>query len=141
MIAFPIPKVPQALAHGLVLGLFLMMAVSARPVQAHALDGTWCSGDGRRITVDGTAVITPGGGRATGAYSQFAFSFKLPDGERPAGATIWMEPKGPNAARVSTVGRDQQGPPPHGLWHRCDVTSRLGQGGGEGAMVAGVAPS
>ncbi|MEM7222482.1 MAG: hypothetical protein AAF495_05855 [Pseudomonadota bacterium] len=99
-------------------GLFLPAFAAA-----HALDGAWCAGDGRRIVIAGNQVITPGGGHAHGAYSQRAFHFALPQGERPAGATIWMEPKGPDAARVSVVGPHEQGPPPHSLWRRCDATS------------------
>ncbi len=86
------------------------------------IDGSWCAEDGRRISVDGLAVMTPGGQPATGRYTARAFTFVLPAGEWQAGAEIWMEPKGSDAVRVSTLETGHQGPPPHGLWRRCRTT-------------------
>lgn len=93
------------------------------PAFAEGLDGQWCSPNGERITVEGSNVITPGGQQTTGAYNNGNFHFELPKPDRNAGAVIWMEPKSASTARVSTVSKYQSGPPPHGLWRRCDITS------------------
>lgn len=86
------------------------------------VDGSWCAADGRRISVDGLSVVTPGGQRATGRYSLRAFTFELPAGEWLAGAEVWMERKGADAVRVSTLSKGHEGPPPHDLWRRCRIT-------------------
>ena len=99
----------------------LFIAVGA--AHADGLDGMWCSLDGRRITIDGLDVITPGGQRTTGVYGKYDFSYPVPENERNAGAVIWMTLVGENTARVSTVSKEQREPPPHGLWQRCAYTS------------------
>ena len=107
------------------MGLFgLPLAAGAASLLAAAVnvDGSWCAADGRRIAVDGLAVVTPGGQQATGRYTARAFAFVLPEGEWLAGAEIWMEPKGVDAVRVSTLRETHQGPPPHDLWRRCRTT-------------------
>ncbi len=99
------------------------VSIGGKPAFADGLDGTWCSPNGQRISVDGPNVITPGGQQTTGAYSSKNFYFTLPAKEWNAGAVIWMELKSENTARVSTVSKTQNGPPPHGLWQKCDITS------------------
>ena len=102
---------------------FLLIIAAAAAAAAGGLDGIWCSPDGRRITVDGLDVITPGGQRTTGVYRQYVFSYAVPENERDAGAVIWMALVDENTARVSTVSKEQREPPPHGLWQRCAYTS------------------
>ena len=101
----------------------IVLAVVAGSAHANRLDGIWCSPDGRRITVDGLDVITPGGQRTTGVYGTHDFSFAVPENERDAGAVIWMKLVDENTARVSTVSNEPSEPPPHGLWRRCAYTS------------------
>ena len=103
----------------------LLIIIAAGPAQADGLDGIWCSPDGRRITVDGLAVVSPGGQPATGVYGTVDFSFPVPEGEPDAGAVIWMKLVDENTARVSTVSEQQGEPPPHGRWRRCAYTSSL----------------
>lgn len=100
----------------------LTLLAFAGPAQAGALDGTWCAPDGRRITVAGTDVLTPGGQRTTGAYNGQAFHFQVPPNEWDSGKSIWMVLKAPDSARVSTLAENQQGPPPHDRWRRCAAT-------------------
>ncbi len=100
----------------------LIFCAIAGPVRAGALDGTWCSPDGRRITVAGTSVLTPGGQRTSGIYNREAFHFLVPPNEWDAGKSIWMELKSPDSVRVSTLAENQQGPPPHDRWQRCAAT-------------------
>lgn len=105
-----------------ILCLFVV-SMGGGPAVAEGLDGHWCSPDGQRITVDGPNVITPGGQKTIGAYSNENFYFKLPEKEWHAGSVIWMELKSESTVRVSTVSKNQNGPPPHGLWKKCDITS------------------
>ena len=105
----------------------LLSVFAAVGTTAATLGGRWCASDGRTITVAGLAVLTPGGQKTVGRYSERAFSFVLPTGEWDAGKAIWMELKSPDSARVSVLSSEQLGPPPHDLWYRCGVTSRRGR--------------
>lgn len=105
--------------------LSLALSSAAAVAEADSLDGRWCSPDGRRITVTGLAVITPGGREVIGRYSQKAFAFVMPEREWDGGKTFWMELKTSNSARVSVQSPHHEGPPPHDLWRRCSDISNL----------------
>jgi len=88
-----------------------------------AINGAWCSPDGKRITIDGTTVTTPGGNTVTGEDRGRAFRFVLPDGEFDAGTEIWLELEDSGNLRVSRLKDTTLGPPPHDEWTRCDPVS------------------
>ena len=69
------------------LGLVLLAA----PAFADAIDGDWChKSDGRRFSIRGPEIVTPGGARLQGDYSRHAFSYAVPAPEPGAGKTVFM---------------------------------------------------
>jgi len=62
-----------------------------QPALADAIDGHWCRADGKRMAIDGPAIVTPGGHKITGDYSRHAFSYVVPPGEAGAGATVSIQ--------------------------------------------------
>jgi hypothetical protein len=52
---------------------------------ADAIDGNWCFADGRRLSIQGADLVTPGGKYMTGDYDRHAFAYVAPDGENSAG--------------------------------------------------------
>lgn len=86
--------------------------------RADAIDGHWCAADGRVMTIEGPAILTPGGHQITGEYSRHAFSYVVPVGEGPAGATVFMV-----LLNEETVELDPGDGGDHEIWHRCDVIS------------------
>jgi hypothetical protein len=60
----------------------------AHPAFADAIDGDWCRADGKRMTIRGPAIVTPGGQRTSGDYDRHSFSYVVPAGEAGAGATV-----------------------------------------------------
>ncbi len=78
-------------ALGVVSGLVaLALLAPAGPAQADAIDGHWCFADGRRLSIQGSDLVTPGGKRMTGEYDRHAFAYVVPDGEAGAGSTVFM---------------------------------------------------
>ena len=65
--------------------LLLAMAGAAR---ADAIDGDWCRGDGKRMSIQGPDIVTPGGHRIKGDYSRHAFNYVVPSGEAGAGEPV-----------------------------------------------------
>ena len=58
--------------------LFLVGAVSGvlfrfQPALADAIDGDWCRSDGKRMTIRGPAIVTPGGRQTNGDYNRHFF--------------------------------------------------------------------
>ncbi len=68
------------------LGFILLAA----PAFADAIDGDWCHGDGRRFSIRGPAIVTPGGKQMEGDYSRHAFNYVAPAPEPGAGKTVFM---------------------------------------------------
>lgn len=72
----------------LVLAFALMLLAS--PAFADAIDGNWCHNDGRRFSIRGPEIVTPGGKRMEGDYSRHAFTYTAPAPEAGAGQKIFM---------------------------------------------------
>ena len=63
----------------------------AQPAFADAIDGDWCRADGKRMTIRGPAIVTPGGQPTSGDYTRHSFSYVIPPGEAGAGATVSIQ--------------------------------------------------
>jgi len=83
------------------------------PAHADAIDGNWCRDDGKRMSIDGPAIVTPGGRKITGDYSRHAFSYVVPGGEPGAGATVSIQLLNEHLAHA------RQGSGPVEAWRRC----------------------
>ena len=68
----------------------LALLAPAGHAWADAIDGHWCFADGRRLSISGPDLVTPGGKRMTGEYDRHAFAYVVPGGEPGAGATVFM---------------------------------------------------
>jgi hypothetical protein len=64
---------------------FLVTATAAR---ADAIDGNWCRSDGKRMSIRGSEIVTPGGSKIMGDYSRHFFSYVVPPGEAGAGNKV-----------------------------------------------------
>lgn len=67
-----------------------LLALSGGAALADAIDGDWCHGDGRRLTIQGPDIVTPGGARLKGDYDRHRFSYVVPAPEPGAGGTVAM---------------------------------------------------
>lgn len=68
----------------------LGLTMLAGPAFADSIDGNWCYNDGRRFTIRGPEIVTPGGKRMEGHYSRHGFSYLVPAPEPGEGQTIVM---------------------------------------------------
>lgn len=74
----------------------LALSLLAGPAMADAIDGNWCHNDGRRFSIRGPAIITPGGKAMEGNYGRHDFSYVVPAPEPGTGETIFMTLMGEN---------------------------------------------
>jgi hypothetical protein len=86
----------------------------ACPAFADAIDGDWCRSSGERMSINGPAVVTPGGQQTSGDYSRHAFSYVIPPGEAGSGGTVFIQLLGEYLAhaRLGADGPVQE-------WRRC----------------------
>jgi hypothetical protein len=94
--------------------LGVLLCGMAQSALADAIDGDWCRADGRRMTIRGPAIVTPGGHQTTGDYTRHYFSYVIPQGEVGAGETVSIQLLGEYLAHARQ-GADS----PAQEWRRC----------------------
>lgn len=73
------------------LGVALALALIAGPALADRIDGDWCfMKDGRRFSISGPDIVTPGGKKMQGNYERHAFDYVVPAPEPGTGKTVFM---------------------------------------------------
>lgn len=103
-------------------GIYLVapavVAFNVSPALADAIDGNWCHLDGRRFTIRGPAITTPGGNQLQGNYERHYFSYPIPAAEPRAGETVFMTLMGEYLVHLR-VGKDAASAGPIEEWKRC----------------------
>jgi len=93
----------------------------AAPAFADAIDGNWCHTDGRRFSIRGPEIVTPGGRRMEGNYSRHGFSYTAPAPEPDAGKVVAMVLLNENTVQL------QRGEAPQETWVRCGPTVSMAE--------------
>ena len=65
-----------------------LAVLAAAPAHADAIDGDWCTADGKRMKIRGPAITTPGGKEIRGDYTRHSFVYVVPAGEQGEGETV-----------------------------------------------------
>jgi len=94
--------------------MLFVLGVMATPALADAIDGHWCHNDGRRFSIRGPEIVTPGGKQIEGNYSRHFFSYTVPSPEPGAGQVVEMSLLNENTVHLR-LGED--GTPE--TWVRC----------------------
>lgn len=95
----------------------LLATLQAGPAWADAIDGNWCSREGKSMSISGPQIVTPGGTRMKGDYDRHGFRYVVPAAERPAGAKVDMSLVDEETLHVRV------GAGPVKTWRRCKPTS------------------
>src|SRR5258708_3461798 len=98
----------------LILATALLFAAPTTAL-ADAIDGDWCSADGKHMTINGDDIPTPGGARIKGNYDRHAFDYVVPAGEAGSGETVNILLRGEYLA----VSRHWPADGPSKEWRRC----------------------
>ena len=98
------------------------------PALADAIDGNWCHNDGRRLSIRGPEIVTPGGKKMEGNYSRHWFSYVAPAPEPGAGETIFMTLLNENTVQLR-VGQAASGSLEQ-VWVRCAPSISRAHGSG-----------
>ena len=99
-------------AVGVFLGLTFVTLFSG-VARADAIDGDWCHGDGRRLSINGPDIVTPGGAHLKGDYDRHHFTYVVPSSEPDAGATVAMVLQSEIQMRLKPPAGEEQ------TWRRC----------------------
>ena len=94
------------------------VVMQSMPAHADAIDGDWCSEDGRHLSIQGSKIVTPGGTRMEGTYLRHSFLYVTPSNEAEAGQEVSMQLLSETAVNVRV------GPTaPYRVWRRCTETT------------------
>jgi hypothetical protein len=85
------------------------------PALADAIDGNWCHSDGRKFSIQGSNIVTPGGKHMQGNYSRHYYSNVPVAPERGAGTTAAMTLVNENTVHIR-YGESNDAPE---VWLRC----------------------
>jgi hypothetical protein len=95
----------------------ILALITSLPAHADKIDGEWCASDGKRLSIDGPAITTPGGIRIKGNYSRHHFSYVVPERETGAGDTVEMSLQNENEVLILPhPGAELE------LWRRCPAS-------------------
>ena len=97
-----------------------VLLASATSAYADAIDGHWCFTDGKRISIQGPAIVTPAGSHIQGDYSRHFFSYVVPQAEPGAGQTTSLTLLNEDMMRLNigaTPMHSYDGP--GDVWRRC----------------------
>ena len=101
-------------AAGAIIGLSPGLAL------ADAIDGNWCSAEGKRMSIEGPAIVTPAGTQTHGDYSRHYFTYQVPPSDPGAGQTVYMALLNENTVRLTMATDAQKAQQtPAEVWHRC----------------------
>jgi len=100
----------QSIGSGLIL-----LIITSNIASADAIDGDWCRADGKRMSIHGPTIITPGGRYIRGEYSRHAFSYVIPQGETDAGEQVSITLLSEYLAHAR---QGKENAPVH-VWNRC----------------------
>jgi hypothetical protein len=87
----------------------------AAPARADVIDGDWCRGDGRSMSIRGPQIVTPGGKTIQGDYTRHSFAYVIPAGEAGEGDSVSMILRNEFLVHVRQGGADA----PVQEWRRC----------------------
>ena len=93
----------------------------AGPALADAIDGDWChQASGRRFSIRGPQIVTPGGKHMAGDYSRHWFNYVVPAPEPGAGKTVFMQLLDENTVHLRLGEQTAANPE---TWIRCSPTT------------------
>ncbi|MBM3531897.1 MAG: hypothetical protein FJX60_02525 [Alphaproteobacteria bacterium] len=95
-------------------GAIVLVALVAAEARADAIDGQWCTIDGKRIDINGPRIRTPGGTQMLGDYDRHGFRYVVPAAEAGAGGTVVMRLINDNVMQLTPPGSSAAQ-----VWNRC----------------------
>ncbi|HMQ57508.1 MAG TPA: hypothetical protein PKE65_03065 [Rhizobiaceae bacterium] len=100
------------------LAVSLALTLAAR---ADAIDGDWCSAEGKHLRIDGPKIAIPSGAEISGEYNRHGFRYVGPAGDPEEGQEIVMRQQSEEEMTLRRKIGDALQPPE--TWRRCQTVS------------------
>lgn len=112
------------MARAAIAPLAAVVLLPTTPARADAIDGDWCSRDGRSLSIRGPEITKPGGTRMQADYDRHHFHYVVPAAEPGAGQHVFMTLRGEYLVHLRIGADAPAAAAPIQEWRRCaPVTS------------------
>jgi hypothetical protein len=78
----------------LITAVFAFAIPVSNAARADAIDGNWCSPDGKFLSIEGPRIVTSGGTTTQGNYDRHHFHYVIPASDPGAGQQVFMTLRG-----------------------------------------------
>lgn len=96
-----------------------LFLVTASPAFADSIDGSWCTKDGKHLSINGPEITLPNDTKIQGDYRRHEFLYTTPVGDTDAGSKIYMRLFSEDAMNSYHIKDDQAVDPI--AWERCAI--------------------
>ncbi len=98
-----------------------LATVLSCPAAADAIDGDWCGPDGKRLSIEGTEITTPGKATVQGEYNRHEFIYVAPQQDEDAGQKVFLRQLDEEQMHFYHMAGENLSVPE--LWKRCQIIS------------------
>jgi hypothetical protein len=107
----------------LVLVTAAFISASKQAAVADRIDGTWCSPEGKSVSIVGPNVVTSRGTAVDANYNRHHIDYAIPAGEPDEGGTFRADQLNDNQIRVVLTGADGEPKGEAQIWTPCKPVS------------------
>ncbi|HKJ62034.1 MAG TPA: hypothetical protein VKA94_08565 [Hyphomicrobiales bacterium] len=101
----------------------IMTCASTQAALADRIDGTWCSPDGKSVSVDGPRVTTSHGNAVDANYNRHHIDYTIPAGEPDEGDQFRADQLNDNQIMVVLFGAGGEPKGEAEIWTQCKPVS------------------
>jgi hypothetical protein len=101
----------------------VVLFTSTQAALADRIDGTWCSPDGKSVSVDGPNVVTSRGNAIFANYNRHHIDYIIPAGEPDEGSQFRADQLNDNQIRVVLIGAGGEPKGEVEIWTPCKPVS------------------
>jgi hypothetical protein len=66
----------------------VVLCLASAAARADAIDGDWCSAEGKHIVIKGPEITLPDGAQLQGNYTRHSFAYVVPENQPAAGTQM-----------------------------------------------------
>ncbi len=99
--------------------LIVALIIISTPAIADSIDGSWCTKDGKHLSINGPEITLPNDAKIQGVYRRHEFLYTVPAGDVDSGKQVYLQLQNEDAMNSYFL---VDGKPGDAVaWNRCAV--------------------
>ena len=99
--------------------LIAFCTLATTPALADSIDGSWCSKDGKHLSINGSEIILPNGVKTKGAYGRHEFLYNALPSDADPDVQFFLKLRSEDSMNSYVLKNHQRSDPLS--WERCAV--------------------